>query len=72
MSVTFAARAVWLSIGVVTFLLTAEIGSANYAPAEGSTAATKSIVHWDVSTGRLCPSEVGYGKFEQPITVQDI
>ncbi len=70
MSVIYAVRTLFVCLAVPAVVLTAGMGSATNAPEE-PTVSVRAENHWDASTGRLCPREVGYGKFDQPITVQD-
>ena len=78
MSVLNPLRALFLCVGVAAILLTAGIGSASNGPEAVSPQMTvpapktsKGKGYWDAKAGRLCPDEVGYGKYDQPITVQD-
>ncbi len=69
MSLTSVVRLVGMVVGVSALLLGAGIGSASNEPA---VMPAKVSAQWDPWDGRLCPREVGYGKFDQPITLQDI
>jgi hypothetical protein len=72
MSLTQIARVLFLCVVVPGVLLTGGMGSARNAAAPQPVETVKPKGVWDASAGRLCPRDVGYGKFDQPITVQDI
>lgn len=60
---------------VVTALLVVlgtGVGRAGKEPAALPLGTANSTAVNDAWDGRLCPREVGYGKFDQPITLQDI
>ena len=71
MTVIHPLRALFLCLAVPAMVLAAGIGSANNGPVP-STVAVSGKGYWPASAGRLCPQEVGYGRYGQPITVQDI
>ena len=72
MSVTRAVRAVFMCAAVGGVVLTAAMGSANNATVETVEISAPGKGYWDASAGRICPREVGYGRYEQKITIQDI
>lgn len=71
MTMIFSLRALFVCLGIAATVMTAGIGSAKNAPGPVMISA-KGKGFWDASAGRICPREVGYGKYEQRITVQDI
>ena len=82
MSVVYAVRALTLCIAISGVALTAgmvgatdaveqTVAVAQAAEPKAETAEIKRKQRAHVP-GRLCPREVGYGKYDQPITMQDI
>ena len=74
MSVANLVRFLSLAVAAAALLvvLGAGVGRAGKEPAASPVRTANSADDDGAWGGRLCPREVGYGKFDQPIVLQDI